>query len=195
MARVSSHIDRRQTENFLRAASFAAALNRPLNWYVTLNLAQAGCPIGEVSSAFERLRDNHFTRWLRYQSARTTHQGYGPPTYAWTIENVDHTHVNWLVHIPRPITKAFRKKLPVWVRTVSGDGELLSNMIHFEPIVGVTGISRYVLKGTDPRPAKKQRIDAEPQGLVTGKRCGISVCLGRAARDRYWTAMRDAAAA
>lgn len=180
-------MNRKQASNFLPAPMFAEALGRPLNLFVTLNFHHTACPPEEVGAAFERLRDNHFTRWFRYHTKRVRRlRGPVPPTYVWTIENVaGHTHVHWLVHIPPILQQAFREKLPQWLEAVAGPVTIETSAVHVEPAERPAGLSRYMMKGIDPRYAKFYRIDHEPQGVVHGKRCGVSECLGPAARARH----------
>jgi hypothetical protein len=96
--RFTHAISRRQADNIRRALRYSdtqlKALGCPLNTFVTLNFDYTDCPPAMVSKAFERLRDNHFTRWLRYQ-AQTAY-------YVWVLENQGgDTHVYRLVHIPK----------------------------------------------------------------------------------------------
>ena len=116
--RHTRYINRRQAHNFryaiLYAETRAAAQGRQLNTFVTLNFDHTDCQPERVSKAFEKLRDNHFTRWLRYQSL-TRRRDWTPAFYVWSIENHGgDTHVHWIVHIPKPLQAAFSEKLPLW---------------------------------------------------------------------------------
>src|SRR5215471_17764688 len=88
--RQSRYINRKQARNFRQARLYAeeqaAAQGRPLDTFVTLNFDHTDCPPEIVSKAFEKLRDNHFTRWLRYQSL-TRRRDWTPAFYVWSIEN------------------------------------------------------------------------------------------------------------
>jgi hypothetical protein len=190
--RWSAHVNKRQGSNFLKAVSFADEMGRPLNTFVTLNLHHTPCPPEAVSAAFERLRDNHFTRWLRHRS-KTSRGGFGPPAYVWCVENASgHTHVHWLVHVPKPLRRAFEERLPRWVEAVAGAVHSAANAIHVEPADRPSGLARYMMKGIHPGVAKFYKIDHVAQGRVQGKRCGISESLGPAAQSR-WRAQRQAA--
>lgn len=184
--RWTEFVNRRQASNFLHAVSFADAVGRPLNAFVTVNFHHTPCPPDRVSAAFERLRDNHFTRWLRYNSRSPYRRDLGPPTYVWCVEDAsNHTHVHWMVHVPKAIRRPFEDRLPRWVETVAGEVHSTTNAIHVEPVEGAKGLARYLMKGIEPRVAKFYRIDAVSQGRVQGKRCGISESLGPAARSRW----------
>jgi len=185
-ARSSTFVNRRQAANFTPAIAFAETLGRPLNWFVTLNFHHTACEAELVGPAFEKLRDNHYTRWLRYQGQRPLARKHGEATYVWVVENASgHTHVHWMVHVPRALIRDFKTKVPEWTATVSGSDEVHPGAIHIEPIDGPVGLGKYLLKGIDPRVAKMHRIDHQPQGLVRGKRCGVSKCLGKTARERH----------
>src|SRR5262245_52351441 len=91
-------IGRRQVRNFMGAIQYRdtrlVELGRPLNTFVTLNFDYIDCRPEHVSAAFERLRDNHFVRWLRYEGAAPAH-------YVWVLENQGgDMHVHWVVHVP-----------------------------------------------------------------------------------------------
>ncbi|MGY6286078.1 hypothetical protein ACXIT0_24845 [Methylorubrum extorquens] len=194
MARASSYVNRRQAANFVPAIAFADTLGRSLNWHVTLNFSHTACAPNQVGPAFERLRDNHYTRWLRYRSQKPFRRDHGEATYVWVIENASgHTHVHWMVYVPRVLIREFKTKVPAWTATVSGSAEISDGTIHIEPVDRPTGLGKYLMKGLDPRIAKQHRIDHVPQGIVHGKRCGISKCLGKAARERFWIEARTVA--
>ena len=184
--RRSRHINRRQARNFRYAIMYAetqaAAQGRPLDTFVTLNFDHTDCPPERVSKAFEKLRDNHFTRWLRYQSwARR--RDWTPAYYVWSIENHGgDTHVHWIVHIPKPLLAGFREKLPLWLARVAGTVHCSASAIKIQPVKNLRGLDRYLLKGMDPRVAARYRVRPDPQGIVFGKRCGISKSLGPAAQ-------------
>jgi hypothetical protein len=181
--RQTRYIDRRQATNFLAAIRFAEQQGRPLNILVTFNLDHTTCPPERVSAAFKELRKNRFTRWLGYRAGKRPH--YGPATYVWVIENSGgDTHVHWAVHIPTPLRAAFRAKLRDWLTDMAGVIECEPSAIHAEPIYAALVLGRYMMKGIDPRFARMNYVRPVPQGIVCGKRCGISESLGPAARKR-----------
>jgi len=69
--RRTRHIGWRQARNLREAIHYAdkrlVELGRPLNTFVTVNFGHTACPPEFVSATFEKLRDNHFVRWLRYE--------------------------------------------------------------------------------------------------------------------------------
>jgi hypothetical protein len=54
--------------------------------------------------------------------------------------------------------------------------------IKIKPVPNLRGLGRYLLKGMDPRYAARCGVKHIPQGLVYGKRCGVSKSLGPASR-------------
>jgi hypothetical protein len=135
LRRESHHIDRRQATNFFAATRFAEQQGRPLNILVTFNLDHTTCPPERASDAFEKLRDNRFTRWLSYR--RSKRPRYGPPTHVWVIENCGgDTHVHWAVYVPKPLLAAFRAILRNWLTSVVGVVDCEQSAIHTEPIYG-----------------------------------------------------------
>lgn len=182
IARTSYFINRRQAANFYPAARTARRIGSPLNKHVTINFFHLDCEGQQVSSYFERLRDNHYTRWLRYLRSRGKTKSY--PTYLWVIENPGggHHHVHWALHVPKGLERAFDEKLPVWLEIVAGKIVDEQGAIHSTPVTDDTGLVSYLLKGTDKPYARHFRANHRPQGAVLGKRCGVSRNLGPTAR-------------
>jgi len=178
--RESWHINRRQANHFVHGIEFAQAYGPELNTLVTINFNHTDCTPERVSAQFERLRDNHFTRWLRYRT-----KGSVPPTYVWVIENTNgHTHVHWLVHLPVRLKAAFSTKLPTWVPSVAGAIHCEA-AINVKPAQNVPGLRKYMLKTINPKLAHFYRVRPHPKGRVVGKRCGISKNLGPTAREQH----------
>jgi hypothetical protein len=181
--RESRHIDRRQATNFFAAIRFAERQGRLLNILVTFNLDHTTCPPEHVSAAFKKLRKDRFARWLGYRAGKRPQ--YGSATYVWVIENSGgDTHVHWAVHIPKPLRAQFKAKLRPWLTDVAGVIECEQSAIHTEPIGGARGLGKYMMKGIDRRCARMNYVRPSPQGVVCGKRCGISESLGPTARKR-----------
>src|SRR5947209_4513591 len=94
--RQSLHLNRRQSKNFVDAIEHAQSYGPELNLFATINFNKTDCLPARVSAQFEVLRDNHFTRWLRYYTG-----GLVKPTYVWVVENTaGNTHVHWVLHVP-----------------------------------------------------------------------------------------------
>src|SRR5205807_3180683 len=95
------------------------------------------------------------------------------------------THVHWVVHVPKSLREAFHTKLPKWLEQVAGTIRCAESAINVKPVSNLRGIARYLLKGMDSRYAPRYSVRHESQGLVYGKRCGVSKSLGPAARTQH----------
>jgi hypothetical protein len=94
------------------------------------------------------------------------------------------THVHWAVHVPKPLQREFGTKLRRWLARVAGAVTCEASAIYCQPIPGPRGLGKYMMKGIDPRYAAFYHVRHEAQGIVYGKRCGISESLGPRARRR-----------
>jgi len=188
--RRTQHIGWRQACNFREAIHYAdkelVELGRPLNTFVTINFGHIACSPELVSAVFEKLRDNHFVRWLRYGTSDLSY-------YVWVIENSGgNTHVHWVLHLPKSLRAAFEIKLAEWLARVAGTITCRESAINIEPVYNLHGLGRYLLKGMDPRYAAPCGVEHVPQGVVYGKRCGVSKSLGPRARNRSIPSARQA---
>ncbi len=182
MQRASHFIEYRQFRTLWAAVDAAQALGKPLNLFVTINFSLADCPEELVSSKFGHLRENHFSPWLRYVSRLLRAADRSPPLYIWVIENRSGMcHVHWLVHMPPRLKRRFEAKVPDWVAAVCERVYCSSGVVQIATIYDLEGLRRYVLKGVHPNHAARHRLKAVPQGIVVGKRCGVSKSLGPAA--------------
>jgi hypothetical protein len=180
--RCTQHIGWRQARNFLEAIRYAdrrlAELGRPLDTFATINFGHIACFPEVVSAIFEKLRDNHFVRWLRYGTSDLSY-------YVWVIENSGgNTHVHWVLHLPKSLRAAFEIKLAEWLARVAGPITCRQSAIKIQAVTNLRGLGLYLLKGMDPRYAARCGVKDVPQGLVYGKRCGVSKSLGPASRAR-----------
>ena len=178
--RRTHHIGSRQARNLREAIHYAdqrlVELGRPLNTFATINSGHTACSSEIVSAAFEKLRDNHFVRWLRYETSDLSY-------YVWVIENAGgNTHVHWVLHLPKSLRAAFEIKIAEWLARVAGTITCRESAINIEPVTNLRGLGRYLMKGMDPRYAPRCGVRHIPQGLVYSKRCGISKSLGPASR-------------
>jgi hypothetical protein len=178
--RISRHINRKPASNMAHAVRVAEALGLPLNQLVTLNFRHTACPEFLVSRQFRRLRDNHFGKWL----ARKGTGRPQPPAFIWSIENAGGClNAHWLVHIPKGRVADFRARLPRWLAAVTGEVNC-TTAIHVRHAPTPQGAVKYMSKGIDPIYASFFRIEYSPQGLVHGKRAGVSKALGPSVRRR-----------
>lgn len=182
MRRTSHHINRKPASNVLHAVRMAEALGRPLNQFVTINFGKTACTPEEAGERFEKLRDNRFGPWLR-RPRKGQPLNVAPPTYAWSFEAAGGVlAVHWLVHIPVGRVGEFREKLPQWLDAVASITCPSAIDVRYAP--KPMGAAKYALKGIDPIYAPVYDIQAEAQGIVHGKRSGVSACLGPTMRRR-----------
>lgn len=183
LARATRHINRRQADTFFGAVDFADMLGRTPNFFVTLNFGYTSCKPSNVGAAFRHLRKNRFGRWLRYHSRRINDPM--PPHDRWNIEDKNgYPHVHWAVFVPEALEKAFRAQLPKWLADVAGE-IACETAIHIDSIYASHSLGRYQMKGLQPHVARQYHVRSQPQGVVFGKRCGVSRALGPAERRRY----------
>lgn len=182
--RQSRYLPHRASANLANAVRFAIEVGRPLNWFVTINYGLTSCEPEAMSSAFELLRDNHFVPWFkRYRTSRPHTRG--PTAYVWVAEGrPGHHGVHWLVHLPPQLKKPFAENMRRWLERTAGP-ILDDKAIHIRPAETPQGATLYMLKGLDHRHAKRFRVDPKWQGVVFGKRCGVSASLGPAAIRRH----------
>jgi hypothetical protein len=106
------------------------------------------------------------------------------PAYVYTFENPDdHTHVNWVLHVPDDLKREFTAKLPKWLAKIRGRVDPFD--IDTQPVTEhPKSLAKYITKGTDPAYVKHfflERVHA-PQGWFRGLRAAVSTSLDKAAR-------------
>ena len=130
--RRTRHIGWRQARNFWEAIRYAKTrlvdLGKPLNTFVTINFGHIACSPEDVSAIFEKLRDNHFVKWLRYETSELAY-------YVWVVENSGgHTHVHWVLHLPKSLRATFATKLGEWLARVAGTITCHESAINIKPV-------------------------------------------------------------
>jgi hypothetical protein len=140
---------------------------------------------------FVALRNQRYCRWLRTRSKQLNKQF--KPHYNYSREE---GHVHWMVHIPDDLIEEFIDLVPRWVTSLEHKGKANRKRAeNHEPappgavLVELTRNSvaarKYLLKGIDPQHAFRLGITSPiPQGLVYGRRTGVSRTLGGAARTK-----------
>ena len=190
MVRESTHLGRKATTAIKQSFRTAAAINRPLNTYVTINVMQTEAPEEETSARFLKLRERRFGRWASYIPKSTRRPRNGPPTDVWVIEAPNgHAHIHWVLHIDPVHQEEFEKKLVRWVDAEFKIGTWAEHAVDIRPVQANTAstLGAYLAKGTDPNLAAFYYIPdrfLSPQGVVYGKRSGVSLNLATAARTR-----------
>jgi hypothetical protein len=178
--RVSAFVNRRVTQSIFRAFDFGDSIDTPLNLYVFINLRER--PEAAAATVFRRVRYK-YCDWLNYR--RRQGHALPPPAYVFTFENTGSLpHVNWVLHVPNGFRAEFERKLPGWVRRVQG--ACGSFDVRCKPVTHTPkSLAKYIVKGTDPAFVDHFYPSAvhAPQGIVYGKRAGVSPALGKTARE------------
>ena len=181
--RLSKYINKRQAVNLFEALQFSEMIGRPLNVSV------------DISWIFFSGNTDDRTRFAGLQqrlSKWATRQGF-PLAMIWTREvgrnGGIHTHV--LLHVPPPLTQdgTFKHALERSLEPEGGpidDKAILIQRAYF-----ALGKLLYALKGIDPKHANDFGIRPAYQGLLSGKRAGVTQNLSARAR-RNATTREDA---
>lgn len=175
----------------IEAVRHAFALQRPLNFLVTIHLDKARVPLRAQEGLWRYLRS--VGDWLGYYEE----QRY----YVWVLENPRgglNAHI--LLHIPQSLWAAFHEiaRQRDWLRALGAHPIGWKGVINVQQLTGSeptdsiedkiynTGrIVLYLLKGVDETAAARFGIKRVPQGIVTGKRSGMSETLTPNARRRH----------
>lgn len=182
--RRSHVINRKPASNLWHSFNHATGTGRDFTLHVTLNFAHTDCPPDEMSRRFRRLLDEKFGPWWRRPSRYLRLGPQGSPAYAWVAEHVnDQPNIHWVVHIPLNRRADFERRLPKWLAAITG-GTVGDAAIKVDPIYNPRGLRFYILKGCDDVFARMAKIEQKPQGLIVGKRSGVSRSLQRTARHR-----------
>ena len=186
----------------------------PLNTLITINFALTAISPLKCVEAFARLRTNHFNKWATRPGA-----GVGAafdPTYFYVFENAKENeiylevgeglphniHTHWHAHIPASRRFDFENRVFEWLDYVAGSLSA-AGAINIQDITDDNGVTPYCLKGAQKHVAKRFGAEGiyKPQGLIIGKRTGVSLNIGPKVRkemdtengvDRRWRLRRAA---
>jgi hypothetical protein len=193
----SLYIGQKAAQTNYYAVKQAERIGLPLSHFVTINFSMTKIDPHDAVPCFSKLRRYHFNKW-----ATRPHKGKGPaftPTYAFAFENVrdkapfltmergepHNVHVHWALHLPPSRVHEFRNEIWDWLRMTAGEITGGDEAINVLPLTDLS----YLLKGTTPTLARlyARGRDAEPQGIIMGRRADTSRNLGptaRRARDK-----------
>lgn len=167
----------------------AIRIKLPFTHLVTINYSNTQLPPKEATRAFAKLRSSYFVKWAnRKELARDLRFA---PTYVFAFENArdgvafntmedgdpHNVHVHWAVHIPEKRFQDFENLLWGWVEKTTG-GINDTEAINIKPSNG--RLSGYLVKGTTKTNAERyaRGRQAEPQGIIFGRRADTSRNLG-----------------
>lgn len=180
--RPSNHITCTVTQSCFRAFDFAAALGKPLNTYIVINIKETAS-LG-AATAFTSIR-HKFRDWLTNKNKTSSERHV--PIYIYVLENPGSViHVNWAVHVPPSMMAEFKAKISEWVKKVIGELRPFDVKIKRIKQNTTKTLAKYVVKGTDPKYGAHFYLEKviSDQGEVWGKRAGISQAIGIKARQR-----------
>ncbi|SHM68841.1 hypothetical protein SAMN05444398_1383 [Roseovarius pacificus] len=178
----SHHISRKAVTTLLHSPRTAAAIGRPMNVVVCIDMRLLGIAAEEASATFRKMRRQKFGRWSGYKPRGTGTPKNGTPVDTWVIEapNGRH-HVHWMLHIQPENRAEFEEKLVRWVRSMAGmklSAPLPDGALHVTDAHNPEGKKLYMAKGIDPFYARLFRITHVPGGIVFGRRAGTARALG-----------------
>ena len=173
-------IGHRAAVNALHGIRYSSDLGRPINLSVCINFQTLGVPEEQACGLFKLLRDK-VARWWKHQRAGKG-RDVGELLHYYAHANpAGSRHVHWQVHVPAAIWDEFQGIVTKRLRAVLGRVDL-GDALHFAAIGGAGSHAKYILKGVDPDYAAHLHIEAANEGLVTGRRTGVSRAMSKAAR-------------
>jgi hypothetical protein len=179
---VSDYIKRRVTQSIFRATDYAIEAGTPMNQYVVINFRETSK--ASAVTIFADIR-HRYRDWLYYIRKTRPDIVGAEPIYVYTLENPsDNPHANWTLHVPPQLQKEFERKLPRWIEKAQGACGTAD--CHIEPVnlSYAKVLAKYIVKGTEPEFTAHfflEKYDRE-QGIIYGKRAGVSQAIGRAVR-------------
>lgn len=185
--RVSDFLGRKAISAIKQAPRTAEAIGRPLNLFVTINVYHTACSVEDISKKFQVLRSRRFARWASYKPSGAQFPRNGSPTDAWVLEAPNsHHNIHWLLYVRPERQREFIERLEIWVSEVFGEIGTGERVVHVQHADRPAGAAKYMAKGADPKYVSFYWLDdvAKPQGMIYGKRGGVSQNLATAAREK-----------
>jgi len=184
----SHFIRKKAAQNVFDAVDFALHLERPLNYFIVVNLL--GAPQYNHKSVLDEIMQK-YRRWNSYRNRvfRKEETKDLPPLWVYTLENNlgNNPHANWLVHIPDGCIADFKQKLHLWCERVLGNYKKNDVYITKVNMDAYKQPANYILKGIDPFHMKRFHLTPfyeGPQGEVYGCRARPSNALNKEARRK-----------
>lgn len=195
--RSSSHIGQKAAQTNYYAEKQAARIGLPFNLMVTINYALTRVDPRRAVDSFSRLRRHHFGKWAKRPRRRA-----GPafaPTYTFAFENVldgvpfmtmepgdpHNVHVHWGLHVPPQRMHDFEQRLWEWVEVTTGGITGGAETIDIRHSDG--SLSGYLVKGASAAVVEfyGHGREAQPQGIICGRRADTSRNIGPTPRRAY----------
>jgi hypothetical protein len=180
------HIGRRAAENFLHAIRFTHEVGRPINTHITINFHVLDIDNFRAGDIFTELKAR-IARWWAYQRKKNSSLRTLVGVHSHSNPNGSR-HVHWLTHIPDHLRADFELTVDARLRKILGIASLPPTALHIGPVGAPGMLAKYVLRGIDPAYADYLHIRHEDEGLVMGRRTGVSRAISLAARKKAdWT--------
>lgn len=185
---MSKRINLHQAANLMAAVACARDRGTPLNAHATIHWA--GTKLGDDPDGrlFAKVREG-FDKWLQRQGL---HEGL---TGIWVRErrsggSAEVVHCHMLFHLAHHFIRGTRliqvERALERLIDRHGEGNYLDCTLKLTFPTNPNGI--YLLKGGGPDVWRKFGVPScwrKPQGLIHGKRCGVTENIGAAARKRW----------
>jgi hypothetical protein len=187
--RTTEALSEASARNLIEATCFAVHVDLPFNRMVTIHWDAARVADDlEATGLFLKLASD----WLRRHGGKTA--------FVWVRENGPGKgrHVHILMHLPPDLAREFNRHQRRWLQSCGAEWRakvLLSRPVGRSLRQALSGGAdyegnlsealQYVLKGVDHRARETLGIErSEPGGQVVGKRCGVSMNIGRETRRK-----------
>lgn len=179
------------------AAAYAFCIGQQLNCHLTVHIDKARIAHSGAHTFFVNVMHSAAT-WVLRQTGKSI-------AYVYVIENPPPDsnrgglNIHIALHLPRKLRSRFRRMLTRWV--VHAGGHYQDGVLKLGPIYhadnsddqsylrsGLRGLFAYLSKGMDPAADNPLSAERKNQGVVHGKRSGLSQSLRPGVRQ--WTAER-----
>ena len=193
--RPTSYISVRAAQNFGHGIRYARDINRPFNTAVTINFSQLGFDDAEAGKISAKLIQR-VRQWWWNKKKKCSSEIDRKFIHGIVHENPGSVrNCHWILNIPSDDQDVFRSTVLNRLSKLTGV-EAFGDAVQFQPIYNASGFEKYLLKGIDPKYGKFMHISPKDQGVVLGKRIGMSRAVGRTARrSAKWDRKASAARA
>lgn len=173
-------IGHRAAVNALHGVRYSNELGRPINLSVCINFQTLAVAEEDACGLFKLLRDK-VARWWKHQRVGKGREVGELLHYYAHANPAGSRHVHWQVHVPAVIWDEFQQVVAKRLMAVLNRLDL-KDALHFATVGGAGSHAKYVLKGIDPDYAAHLFIEPANEGLVTGRRTGVSRAMSKATR-------------
>lgn len=174
------YIGPKAASNVFHAARFATERGEPLNTMITIDFDAIGVDDDQAGYVFKEVRAR-VTRWHSYQRKKGVPMGRLPSIHA-HANPAGRRHVHWVVHVAPAIAPTFSTVVADRLCKIIGQVELVPEAVKITSVYAPGGLTKYILKGINPAYADHFHMKAANEGVVFGRRTGVSRAISKAAR-------------